>query len=33
MTDNKEPPGIMIGYRDKAELEADGLRLPPHAEG
>ena len=33
MTDDREPPGIMIGYRDKAELEADGLFLPPHAAG
>ncbi len=33
MTNDREPPGIMIGYRDKAELEADGLRLPPHAGG
>ena len=31
MTDAREPPGILIGYRDRAELEADGLRLPPHA--
>ena len=31
MTDAREPPGILIGYRDRAELESDGLRLPPHA--
>ncbi len=30
MTDAREPPGILIGYRDRAELESDGLRLPPH---
>ena len=33
MTDSKEPPGILIGYRDKEELEADGLALPDHAKG
>ena len=31
MTDAREPPGILIGYRDRAELESDGLKLPPHA--
>ncbi len=31
MTDAREPPGILIGYRDREELEADGLRLPDHA--
>ena len=31
MTDAREPPGILIGYRDRAEIESDGLRLPPHA--
>ena len=31
MTDAREPPGILIGYRDREELETDGLRLPPHA--
>jgi len=30
MTDNKEPPGILIGYKDKEELEQDGRKLPPH---
>ena len=32
MTDMREPPGILIGYNDRQELEADGLRLPDHAE-
>ena len=31
MTDAREPSGILIGYRDREELETDGLRLPPHA--
>lgn len=31
MADAGEPPGILIGYRDRAELESDGLRLPNHA--
>ncbi len=31
MTDAREPPGILIGYRDRVELEAGGLSLPPHA--
>jgi len=26
----KEPPGIIIGYANVEELEADGLSLPPH---
>lgn len=30
MTDNKEPPGIFIGYWDTKELIADGYQLPPH---
>lgn len=33
MTINKEPPGIYIGYRDKAEVESDGRRLPDHTVG
>ena len=33
MTDQKEPPGIFIGFRDKNELEAHGHSLPPHARG
>lgn len=32
MTDDREPPGILIGYRDRGELEADGLALPSHAD-
>ncbi|MDE2914420.1 MAG: alkaline phosphatase family protein [Paracoccaceae bacterium] len=32
MTDAREPPGILIGYRDRKELEADGLALPLHAD-
>ncbi|MCP4319614.1 MAG: alkaline phosphatase family protein [Hyphomicrobiales bacterium] len=32
MTDAGEPPGIFIGYWDKDELEADGKRLPSHAD-
>lgn len=31
MTDSGEPPGILIGYANADELEADGLALPPHA--
>lgn len=30
MTDNKEPPGILIGYATKEELEKNGRALPPH---
>ncbi|MEL6584389.1 MAG: alkaline phosphatase family protein [Pseudomonadota bacterium] len=36
MTDAKEPEGIYIAYWDREELEANGLRMPPHivtAEG
>lgn len=33
MTDNKEPPGIIIGYANKEELERDGRSLPPHVQG
>ncbi len=33
MTDAKEPPGILIGYRNSGELEADGRMLPDHADG
>ncbi|MEM8732203.1 MAG: phosphonate monoester hydrolase, partial [Pseudomonadota bacterium] len=30
MTDAREPEGIYIAYWDQDELEADGLRMPPH---
>ena len=30
MTDDKEPPGIYIGYFDKEEFEKDGKTLPKH---
>ncbi len=30
MTDDREPPGIMIAYWDRKELEADGLPAPTH---
>lgn len=30
MTAHKEPPGIIIGYANKEELEQDGLSLPDH---
>lgn len=30
MLADREPPGIMIAYWDRAELEADGYRLPDH---
>jgi len=30
MTKGKEPPGIYIGYANKAEVELDGRKLPPH---
>lgn len=33
MTDNKEPPGIFIAYRDRQELEDDGRTMPGHALG
>lgn len=32
MTDAREPPGIIIGYWDRGELETDGLELPRHAK-
>lgn len=32
MTDDKEPPGIVIAYWDQAEMEADGLPMPPHID-
>ncbi len=32
MTDAREPPGILIGYRDRAELEEGGLKMPSHAQ-
>ena len=31
MTDDREPPGIIIGYANRKELEEDGLTFPPHA--
>ncbi|MEM8979741.1 MAG: alkaline phosphatase family protein [Pseudomonadota bacterium] len=31
MTDAREPPGILIGYKDRQELEDDGLKMPIHA--
>ena len=33
MTDMNEPPGILIGYWDKQELEQGGRSLPDHAQG
>jgi arylsulfatase A-like enzyme len=30
MAANKEPPGILIGYWDQKELEADGKKIPAH---
>jgi len=30
MTDGKEPPGILIGYATKEEVESGGRSLPPH---
>ncbi|MGB0849245.1 MAG: alkaline phosphatase family protein [Thiolinea sp.] len=30
MADRKEPPGILIAFNDKEELEAQGLVLPEH---
>ena len=30
MTDAREPEGIYIAYWDPDELEADGLKMPPH---
>lgn len=30
MTTNKEPPGILIAYANKEELDVDGRVLPPH---
>ena len=32
MTDDMEPPGIMIGYWDLGELERDGYTVPGHIE-
>ena len=32
MTAAREPPGILIGYANRKELEDDGLTMPPHAE-
>ncbi|MEM7375982.1 MAG: alkaline phosphatase family protein [Pseudomonadota bacterium] len=31
MTDAREPPGILIGYANRQELEDDGLPFPEHA--
>jgi len=33
MTDTREPEGIYIAYWDQDELEADGLKMPPHIKG
>ena len=33
MAANKEPPGILIGFRDKEELEKEGRSLPAHVTG
>ena len=33
MAANKEPPGILIGFRDRAELEGEGRALPDHVVG
>ena len=30
MTDDREPPGIIIAYWDREELEANGIPMPPH---
>ena len=30
MTDDREPPGIVIAYWDQEELEAQGLKMPSH---
>jgi len=32
MTDGKEPPGILIGYRNRQEIENDGRHWPEHAD-
>jgi len=32
MTDGKEPPGILIGYATKEEVERDGRSLPSHVK-
>ena len=32
MTDGKEPPGILIGYATKEEMEGTGRSLPPHVK-
>jgi len=32
MTDDKEPPGIYIGFANKDELEQEGRSLPDHAD-
>ena len=32
MTDNKEPPGIIIGFSNQEELQEHGLSLPPHVQ-
>ncbi len=32
MTDAKEPPGILIGYVDRDEIEKDNLPWPAHAD-
>ncbi len=32
MTDDKEPPGILIGFANREELEMNGRALPPHVK-
>jgi len=32
MAAHKEPPGILIGYANREELERDGRSLPPHVK-
>ena len=32
MAEAREPPGILIAYRDRGELEADGLEMPAHLQ-
>ncbi|WP_270731669.1 alkaline phosphatase family protein [Shimia sp. Alg240-R146] len=32
MADAREPPGILIGYKDRKELEDDGLSMPSHVQ-
>jgi len=32
MTDGKEPPGILIGFANRGEVEQEGRKLPPHVK-